>query len=228
MKDVRIKIIGVGEDGIYSTSQLVSYDLDNIEILTDIKEIENISELDFLLVVCNLNENIIDDIKKIINITKEKNIFTILISNEPKENIENLCIDSLIMVSGEDERDKSIIVVKALIESITNEFNKIEIDTIKEILSNKTSLANIGIASGKNRIFTAAKTAINDSTLNKSFKDAKNLLVHVMGYKNFNAKELAKISGAIKELIGEDVNTIYSAEINDQLDNNVAITIIAN
>ncbi len=225
MKNTSIKIIGVGEEGTYITSQLVSYDPDNIEILTEIKEIENINELDFLFVLCNLNKKTIQNIKKIINITKEKDIFTVLISNEPKEDIK---VDSLITVSGESSSDKSIIVIKALIETITNECNEISAKDIRKILYNKTSIANVGIASGKNRVFKATEKAINDSTLSKSFKDTKNMIINVMGYKKFNAKELSTIDDAIKELMGEDVNTFYSAEINDQVGKDVVVTIIAN
>lgn len=228
MNNARIKIIGIGEEGLNCVNQLVSYDQNIVEMIIDIKDKERISESDFVFIVCNLKKRIINDIREITNITKEKGIFTILLSNKTKERMKNINVDSLIMVSDESSNYKRLIIIKQLIDLITDESNKLTVNDVKNMLNDKVSIANIGISSGKNRVYKATERAINNSTLNKSFKDTKNIIVAIMGYTNFTFIEASKICDVIKELIGEEINVIYSVESNKALNKKVAVTIIGN
>ncbi len=228
MKKERIKVIGIGEEGINCVNQLVSYDQNIVEMITDVNDKEKINKASIVFIVCDLKKKTINDVRDITSITKNKGIFSILLSNKAKEKMEDINVDSLIMVLDDSLSYKRMIIVKQLIDLITDESNKKAVNDVKEMLRNKVSIANIGIASGKNRVFKATEEAINNSTLNKSFKDSKNAIVTIMGYTNFSFIEAATICDAIKELIGEDIKTIYEAESNEALDKDVAVTIIAN
>ncbi len=85
-----------------------------------------------------------------------------------------------------------------------------------------------GSAKGEEKAILAAQQAINSPLLqNASIKGAKGLLVNVSGPKNMKMKELDEASNIIYQESGEDANVILGCVIDDNLDDEIKITVIA-
>ena len=85
-----------------------------------------------------------------------------------------------------------------------------------------------GNAKGEEKAILAAQQAINSPLLqNASIKGAKGLLVNVSGPKNMKMKELDEASNIIYQESGEDANVILGCVIDDNLDDEIKITVIA-
>ena len=85
-----------------------------------------------------------------------------------------------------------------------------------------------GSAIGEEKAILAAQQAINSPLLqNASIKGAKGLLVNVSGPKNMKMKELDEASNIIYQESGEDANVILGCVIDDNLNDEIKITVIA-
>lgn len=85
-----------------------------------------------------------------------------------------------------------------------------------------------GSAKGEEKAILAAQQAINSPLLqNASIKGAKGLLVNVSGPKNMKMKELDEASNIIYQESGEDANVILGCVIDDNLNDEIKITVIA-
>ena len=85
-----------------------------------------------------------------------------------------------------------------------------------------------GSATGEEKAILAAQQAINSPLLqNASIKGAKGLLVNVSGPKNMKMKELDEASNIIYQESGEDANVILGCVIDDNLNDEIKITVIA-
>lgn len=99
---------------------------------------------------------------------------------------------------------------------------------VKTIMSNKGSaLMGIGIATGENRAAEAAKKAISSPLLESSIAGAKGVLMNITGGSNLSLYEVQEAAQIVASASDEEVNMIFGSVINDNLKEEIIVTVIA-
>ncbi|HEY9571336.1 MAG TPA: cell division protein FtsZ [Metalysinibacillus sp.] len=99
---------------------------------------------------------------------------------------------------------------------------------VKTIMSNKGSaLMGIGIATGENRSAEAAKKAISSPLLESSISGAKGVLMNITGGSNLSLYEVQDAAEIVAAASDEEVNMIFGSVINDNLKDEIIVTVIA-
>lgn len=99
---------------------------------------------------------------------------------------------------------------------------------VKTIMSNKGSaLMGIGIASGETRAVEAAKKAISSPLLETSITGAKGVLMNITGGASLSLFEVQEAAAIVASASDEDVNIIFGSVINDELKDEIVVTVIA-
>lgn len=99
---------------------------------------------------------------------------------------------------------------------------------VKTIMSNKGSaLMGIGIASGETRAVEAAKKAISSPLLETSITGAKGVLMNITGGASLSLFEVQEAAAIVASASDEDVNIIFGSVINDDLKDEIVVTVIA-
>ena len=80
---------------------------------------------------------------------------------------------------------------------------------------------------GKNKAQEAAKRAVSSPLLDVSINGAKDAIVNITGGPSMSLFEASEAFATITEAIGNDVNAIMGVASNDQLDDQIIVTIIA-
>lgn len=90
-------------------------------------------------------------------------------------------------------------------------------------------LAHMGIgrASGENRAVDAAKQAIQSPLLETSIEGAKGVLLNITGGANLGIFEVNEAADLIRQSADEDANIIFGARIDEDLKDEIMITVIA-
>lgn len=116
-----------------------------------------------------------------------------------------------------------IITVKALVN--------IDFRDVNTVMKNSgVALMGSGIAGGENRAYQAIEMAINSPLLNdNNIKGAKNILLYFASSfdHEITMDEITEITDYIGNEAGEDVNVIWGAGYDDNLGENLSITLIA-
>lgn len=89
------------------------------------------------------------------------------------------------------------------------------------------ALIGIGMAEGENKAQEAAKCAVSSPLLDVSINGAKDAIVNITGGPSMSLFEASEAFATITEAIGNDVNAIMGVASNDQLDDQIIVTIIA-
>ena len=89
------------------------------------------------------------------------------------------------------------------------------------------ALIGIGMAEGENKAQEAAKRAVSSPLLDVSINCAKDAIVNITGGPSMSLFEASEAFATITEAIGNDVNAIMGVASNDQLDDQIIVTIIA-
>ncbi|WP_432359476.1 cell division protein FtsZ [Sporosarcina sp. UB5] len=99
---------------------------------------------------------------------------------------------------------------------------------VKTIMSNKGSaLMGIGMSTGENRAAEAAKKAISSPLLETSIDGAKGVLMNITGGSNLSLFEVQEAADIVASASDEDVNMIFGSVINDELKDEIVVTVIA-
>lgn len=99
---------------------------------------------------------------------------------------------------------------------------------VKTIMTQTGSaLMGIGQATGENRAVEAAKQAISSPLLETSIEGAKGLLLSVTGGSNLSLHEVNKAAEMISHAVADDANFIFGAVIDEQMQDDIRITVIA-
>ncbi|AWE06587.1 cell division protein FtsZ [Lysinibacillus sp. 2017] len=99
---------------------------------------------------------------------------------------------------------------------------------VKTIMSDKGSaLMGIGIASGENRSVEAAKKAISSPLLETSIDGAKGVIMNITGGTNLSLYEVQEAADIVQLASDEEVNMIFGSVINDNLNDEIIVTVIA-
>lgn len=99
---------------------------------------------------------------------------------------------------------------------------------VKTIMSNKGSaLMGIGVASGENRAVEAAKKAISSPLLEKAIDGAQGVLMNITGGANLSLYEVQEAADIVSSASDQDVNMIFGSVINENLKEEIIVTVIA-
>lgn len=99
---------------------------------------------------------------------------------------------------------------------------------VKTIMT-QTGLAHMGIgkASGENRAAEAAKQAIASPLLETTIEGAKGVLINITGGANLGLLEVNEAAEIVTQAADPDANIIFGAAIDEKLQDEVRITVIA-
>ncbi|WP_458413977.1 cell division protein FtsZ [Schinkia sp. CFF1] len=99
---------------------------------------------------------------------------------------------------------------------------------VKTIMSDKGSaLMGIGIATGENRAAEAAKKAISSPLLETSIDGAQGVLMNITGGMNLSLYEVQEAADIVASASDEEVNMIFGSVINENLKDEIVVTVIA-
>ena len=99
---------------------------------------------------------------------------------------------------------------------------------VKAIMSNAGSaLMGIGRASGENRAIEAARQAIDSPLLELNIEGAKGVLFNITGGRNMSMHEIDEAAKTITSAVDEDANIIFGAVLDETLDDDIKITVVA-
>lgn len=99
---------------------------------------------------------------------------------------------------------------------------------VKAVMSNAGSaLMGIGRASGENRAVQAAQQAIDSPLLEVSIDGARGVLFNVIGGNDLSMHEINTAAEAITTAADTDANIIFGATIDDKLEGEIIITVVA-
>lgn len=99
---------------------------------------------------------------------------------------------------------------------------------VKTIMYDKGSaLMGIGTATGENRAVEAAKKAISSPLLEISIDGAQGILMNISGGPSLSLFEVQAAADLVTEAADDNVNVIFGNVINENLDDEVVVTVIA-
>lgn len=99
---------------------------------------------------------------------------------------------------------------------------------VKTIMTNAGSaLMGIGTATGENRAVVAAKNAISSPLLDVSISGATGILFNIIGGGNLSMYEVDEAAKIISAEAAEDANIIFGAALDENLGDQIKITVIA-
>ncbi len=90
-----------------------------------------------------------------------------------------------------------------------------------------TAIIGIGCHNGENRAIEAARQAVLNPLLEAKIDGAKNAIVNVTGSSNLALYEIEDAVETVRESAGSDINIIFGAIKNDNLTDEVIVTVIA-
>jgi len=89
------------------------------------------------------------------------------------------------------------------------------------------ALMAVGQASGEDRARIAAEQAISSQLLDVTISGARGILFNVTGGPNLSLFEVNQAAAIIKETASSDVNLIFGAVVDENMGDNIRITVIA-
>lgn len=119
--------------------------------------------------------------------------------------------------------------VQGISDLITNPgYVNLDFADVKTVMANQGSaLMGIGSSSGENRTAEATKKAISSPLLEVSLNGAENVLLNITGNQDLTLFEAQDASDIVAAAASGDVNIIFGTSINENLDDEVVVTVIA-
>jgi len=150
-----------------------------------------------------------------------------------------ICNDKLLDMRGDMKLGQAFceadniltIAAKGIAEiiTVTGRIN-VDFEDVKTVMQGSgKAIMGAGIASGPDRAVKAVEMALNSPLLDDTdIKGAANVLLYITSGKNeISLEELNEITGFITSRTGEDANVIWGDGIDDNLDDEISITLIA-
>ncbi len=107
-------------------------------------------------------------------------------------------------------------------------FINLDFADVSSVMKDRGSaLIGIGMSDGENKAEEAAMRAISSPLLDVSIAGAKDAIVNVTGGTNITLYDANTALATIRDAVGNDVNTVLGVAINDNLDDQVIVTVIA-
>ena len=90
-----------------------------------------------------------------------------------------------------------------------------------------SAMMGIGVATGENRAEDAAKEAISSKLLESSIVGATRILYSITGSSDMSLQEIDEASQVINAAADEEANIIFGTVIDDSMDDQIRVTVIA-
>ena len=99
---------------------------------------------------------------------------------------------------------------------------------VKTIMLNQ-GMAHMGVgrASGENRAEDAAKQAVQNPLLESSIEGARGVIINITGGANLGLQEVNTAAELVQRSVDPEANIIFGAVIDESLDEDIVITVIA-
>ena len=150
-----------------------------------------------------------------------------------------ICNDKLLDMQGDMKLSQAFgkadnvlaIAAKGIAEiiTVTGRIN-VDFEDVKTVMQGSgKAIMGAGIASGPDRAVKAVEMALNSPLLDDTdIVGASNVLLYITSGKNENThEELNEITGNITSRTGEEANVIWGDGVDDNLDDEISITLIA-
>ena len=99
---------------------------------------------------------------------------------------------------------------------------------VKTVMKDRgDALIGIGVGSGDGRAVEAAKQAVSSPLLETSIDGATDAIINVTGGSSLTLFEVEEAAEVIRSAANTDINTIFGAVINENLNDEVIVTVIA-
>jgi len=125
-------------------------------------------------------------------------------------------------------------VLLQAVQGISNLINirgliNLDFADVRTVMSNKgLALMGLGVSSDENRAIEAANSAISSPLLEDvSIEGATGIIINITGGNNLTLHEVNQASTLIQEAAHEDAEIIFGAVIDEKLDDEIRITVIA-
>ena len=107
-------------------------------------------------------------------------------------------------------------------------FINLDFADVSAVMKNRgNALIGIGMASGDDKAKEAAKRAISSPLLEVSVAGAKDAIINVTGGPNISLFDANIALETISQEVGDDINTYLGIAINENLDDDIIVTVIA-
>ena len=158
-----------------------------------------------------------------------------------KENVDTLIVipnDKLLQIVDRrttmpDALKKADEVLQQAVQGITDLINvpgliNLDFADICAVMKNRgNALIGIGMSSGDDKAKEAAKRAISSPLLEVSVAGAKDAIINVTGGPNISLYDANIALETITQEVGDDINTYLGIAINENLDDEIIVTVIA-
>ena len=89
------------------------------------------------------------------------------------------------------------------------------------------ALIGIGMGTGENRAVEAARQAVSSPLLETNISGATDAIINITGGANLTLFEAEDAAEVVRSTSNNDINTIFGAVINENLTDEVIVTVIA-
>ena len=166
-----------------------------------------------------------------------------------EEGIENLrqCVDTLITIPNQrlisianenttisEAFERADRVLHQAVKGVSDLINitglvNVDFADVKTIMQDKgIALMGVGQAAGEDRVMRAAQMAVNSPLLDEvSLSGARSVLVNITSNSSIGIIEVDQASQMIKEEAHEEVELIWGCIIDEEMENEVRVTVIA-
>ena len=138
-------------------------------------------------------------------------------------------VDTLVVIPNDKllqiiDRKTSIIEAFKMADDVLRQ----GVQGISDLMLN-TGMAHMGIgrASGENRAEDAAKQAIQSPLLETSIEGARGVIINITGGTNLGLHEVNTAAELIQRSVDPEANIIFGAVIDESLDEDILVTVIA-
>lgn len=99
---------------------------------------------------------------------------------------------------------------------------------VKAVMENSgRAIIGIGIGMGEDRALEAAKQAVSSPLLETSIEGATDAIINITGGVNLTLFEAEQAAEVVRSAANTDINTIFGSVINENLNDEVIVTVIA-
>ncbi|KAF5275517.1 hypothetical protein FQR65_LT16615 [Abscondita terminalis] len=160
--------------------------------------------------------------------------------NELRKHVDSIIIvanDRLLEIIGgipvQDSFREADNILKQGVQTITDLIAvpaviNLDFADVRTVMKGKgNALFGIGLGRGEDKAIEAANKAITSSLLETSIRGAKDAIINVTGGKNVSLNDAYDAVDIVQQASGEDVNIIFGIAINEHLDDELIVTVIA-
>lgn len=148
----------------------------------------------------------------------------------PNDKLLDVLPENVSMLEALEHADKSLRQGICGIADLISTPALINLDfaDVKTILLNQ-GLAHMGVGRGRgeNKVMNAVKEAISSPLLETDIEGAQGVILNITGSSNLSLRQVREAAELVRGVVDEGANFIFGANISDELDDEIEITVIA-